>query len=249
MHLYQQAQQAFVSVLEQTHGRVLSAEHGKQREEIRSAGNILHCAALYSLRETPHHFLPNNPAFRGKEAVLGSEFMLPDQFTYIEDGASGVALVDVLKNQKGTKSRRAFLLIESASARHITSVTNFNERFQALVETPEVYDESIWVHAGFIGEMDPMMPNEPIDARFHVELGVRSLIIIEKSGAVRVCLNPYLPKQGESGVCNSGLAVDQSVALVSELAGNVRCGMRELAYLQASRDSIDCKVRLEREGQ
>ena len=248
MILYQRTQAALISVLEQTHGRRLSTEHELLKEEVRSAGNILHCASLYSFQEIPHRFLPDNPAFQGKESMLGSEFMLPDQFTYIEDNISGVGLVDALKNQKGTKSRRAFLHIESASALHLTEGINFSESFRVLVETPEVFDESIWVHAGFVMRMDPLSPNEPADAQFHVELGVRSLILIETSGKIRVCLEPYALK-GDGELSNSGLPVARSREMMKGIAGNLRCGMRELAYYQASRKSIDCKVRLVREGQ
>ena len=45
------------------------------------------------------------------------------------------------------------------------------------------------------------------------------------------------------------MSTTEAQELVAKIAGNVRCGMRELAYYQASKGTPGCRVMLERAGQ
>ena len=94
-----------------------------------------------------------------------------------------------------------------------------------------------------------VVPSDTGDGRFDVELGVRDVIVIHPSGLVSICDSPYHPTPGNTGRTHGGFRTAEAEELMSHIAGNVRCGMREFAYFQASKAKPDCRVKLERLGQ
>lgn len=246
MRLHQRVLDIITDVLHQAADRKIPIAGGL--EALRSIGNVLHCASVYSLRETPQLFLRNHPAFRGKERLLGPDFHLPDQYSYIEDPVSGVGLVDVKSGQRGLDVPRFFVTVDEANPSTITQATNFKECFQALMENADAFDGTIVLHAGFITGMEAMLPDDDGSGLFAVHMRVDTVAVISPNGRVAICAEPYTPAEPEGSATRGGWRADEGSQLVSQLAGNLRCGMRELAYYQASKAQPDCRVTLERAG-